>query len=102
MSPSLTQDAKPTTGVPLPLPSARKLLVVDDDPSVRHALWITFRDLYHVTLADCGDKALEAFKAEPTDVAVLDIRMPGKDGMEVMKLLKEMDPHIEVVLLTAY
>jgi len=85
-----------------PPSSLRKLLVVDDDPSVRHALWITFRDFYQVTLADCGEKAVEAFKADPVDVAVLDIRMPGKDGMEVLKELKELDPHVEVILLTAY
>jgi signal transduction histidine kinase len=81
---------------------ARKLLVVDDDPSVRHALWFTFRDIYQVTLADCGQKAIEAFREKPADAAVVDIRMPGMDGMELLKLLKELDPQVEVILLTAY
>jgi len=102
MSSVMTPDAKTTIGTPGSTASLRKLLVVDDDPSVRHALWITFRDFYNVTLADCGDKAIETFKADPVDVAVLDIRMPGKDGMEVLRLLKELDPNVEVVLLTAY
>ncbi len=98
----MTQDGKTMIAAPGATQSPRKLLVVDDDPSVRHALWITFRDFYHVTLADCGDRAIEAFKTDPVDVAVLDIRMPGKDGMEVLRVLKELDPNVEVVLLTAY
>ena len=81
---------------------ARQLLVVDDDPSVRHALWITFRDFYEVLLAEDGDKALRVFTASPVDVAILDVRMPGISGLDVLKRLKEIDPAVEVILLTAY
>lgn len=85
--------------------SARKsrcLMIVDDDPSVRHALWITFRDYYKVTVADSGSTAIDLFSEAPTDVAVLDIRMPGLTGLEVLARLKEIDPGVEVILLTAY
>ena len=80
----------------------RSLMIVDDDPSVRHALWITFRDYYHVTLAENGNGAIELFSESPADVAVLDIRMPGMSGLEVLKRLKEIEPGVEVVMLTAY
>jgi signal transduction histidine kinase len=82
--------------------SRRTLLVVDDDPSVRHALWITFRDHYEVVLADSGASAFESFRARRADVAVLDIRMPGISGIELLRLLKEVDPGVEVILLSAY
>lgn len=81
---------------------SRCLMIVDDDPSVRHALWITFRDYYKVTVADSGSAAIDLFSESPTDVAVLDIRMPGLTGLEVLKRLKEIDPGVEVILLTAY
>jgi len=80
----------------------RTLLVVDDDPSVRHALWITFRELYQVKLADSGRKALDLFTDRPADVVVLDIRMPEMDGLEVLKKIKLLDPAAEVILLSAY
>ena len=90
--------AQPTSGAR----PVRQLLVVDDDPSVRHALWITFRDFYDVILAEDGDKALQAFAKNPADVAIVDVRMPGISGLDVLKRLKELDPAVEVLLLTAY
>jgi signal transduction histidine kinase len=78
------------------------LLVVDDDPSVRHALWITFREIYHVQLAESGSRALEIFQERPADVALLDIRMPGLNGLEVLQKLKSLDADVEVILLSAY
>jgi signal transduction histidine kinase len=94
-----------TTAEPGTRPAAkadRTLLVVDDDPSVRHALWITFREMYSIQLAESGAKALEIFAAKPADVAILDIRMPGMTGLEVLGQLKELDPDVEVILLSAY
>jgi len=82
--------------------SLRPLLVVDDDPSVRHALWITFRDAYNVALADSGAAAIQSFEQHPADVAVLDVRMPGMNGLQALQRLKELDPDIQVILLTAY
>jgi signal transduction histidine kinase len=75
---------------------------VDDDPSVRHALWIIFRNLYKVSLAESGLAALESVAEERPDVAVLDIRMPGMSGIQLLKRLKEIDPAVEVILLSAY
>lgn len=102
MTPTLTSDAISGTGSSTTVRPERTLLVVDDDPSVRHALWITFREIYNVQLAESGAKAIESFKAKPADVALLDIRMPGMSGLEVLQQLKHLEPEVEVILLSAY
>src|SRR5687768_7547559 len=102
MTPNLTSDAVAGTGTTKIARPDRTLLIVDDDPSVRHALWITFREIYSVQLAESGPKALETFKGKGADVAVLDIRMPGMTGLEVLKEIKAIDPDVEVILLSAY
>ncbi|MGN6387701.1 MAG: sensor histidine kinase [Verrucomicrobiota bacterium] len=102
MNPRLTSEIFSDISSAPPPKSSRGLLVVDDDPSVRHALWFTFRDLYQVQLAESGSQAIDAFEKNRADVAIVDIRMPGMDGMEVLRRLKEIDPQVEVILLTAY
>ena len=102
MVPTLTSDALAGSGSTTAVQPKGTLLVVDDDPSVRHALWITFREIYKVQLADSGAKALDFFKETPTDVALLDIRMPGMSGLEVLRQLKHLQPEVEVILLSAY
>lgn len=102
MSQTLASDALSQSGSSSVAHPGRRLLIVDDDPSVRHALWVTFRDFYEVSLADSGQKAVAAFRDRPFDVAVLDIRMPGMSGLEVLSQIKQIDGDSEVILLTAY
>ena len=102
MTPVLTSDAVSGSGLEAIARPDRTLLVVDDDPSVRHALWITFREQYVVQLAESGAKALELFQSKKADVALLDIRMPGMTGLEVLRQLKGIEPEVEVILLSAY
>jgi two-component system, sensor histidine kinase and response regulator len=99
---TLTSDARAGTGNAVGADSHRTLLVVDDDPSVRHALWITFKHLYSVQVAESGRKALNIFQQVPCDVVLLDIRMPEMNGLEVLRELKKLDPQVEVILLSAY
>jgi two-component system, sensor histidine kinase and response regulator len=102
MTPTLTSDAVAGSGSTTAVRPGHSLLIVDDDPSVRHALWITFRETYNVQLADSGPKAIDSFKQSPADVVLLDIRMPGMSGLEVLRQLKEIQPEVEVILLSAY
>ncbi|NBU07547.1 MAG: response regulator [Proteobacteria bacterium] len=77
------------------------LLVVDDEEGPRQSLRVVFRELYDVVLADSGPRALEIIKSRRVDAAVLDIRMTGMSGTELLGHLKQLDPRIEVVMLTA-
>ena len=78
------------------------LLIVDDEEGPRQSLKIVFKHDYQVRIACNGNEALEIARAEPIDVAVLDIMMFGMSGVELLKELKDIDPSIEIVMLTAY
>ena len=80
----------------------RNLLVCDDEEGPRQSLRIVFKETYNVLLADTGQRAIELAEAHPIDAAVLDIRMGGMSGIDVLNRLKQIDPAIEVIMLTAF
>ena len=83
-------------------PRKRTLLIVDDEEGPRQSLRIVFKDDYNILLADTGGKAVDLVRQHSVDAAVLDIRMSGMSGVELLGKLKEIDPSIEVIMLTAY
>lgn len=83
-------------------PRKRTLLIVDDEEGPRQSLRIVFKDDYNILLADNGAKALEVIRQHPVDAAVLDIRMSGMSGVELLGKIKEVNPTVEVIMLTAY
>src|SRR2546423_15503283 len=87
-------------------PAPRKgkgiLLIVDDEESPRLSLKMVFQDEYQILLAEDGRTAIELAQKNKIDVAILDIRMTGMSGIEVLERLKYVDPAIEVVMLTAF
>src|SRR6266513_1266429 len=78
------------------------LLIVDDEEGPRQSLRIVFKDDYNILLADNGNKAIELMKQHSVDAAVLDIRMSGMSGVELLGKLKEINPAVEIIMLTAY
>lgn len=78
-----------------------KLLLVDDEVDFVDALAerLEIRGV-SVTRAYDGDKALEKVMGEPFDVVVLDVEMPGKSGNDVLAVIKEKQPLVEVIMLT--
>jgi two-component system sensor histidine kinase/response regulator len=93
--------SKPTASRP-DAPRKRTLLIVDDEEGPRQSLRIVFKDEYNILLADNGSKALELVRQQPIDAAVLDIRMSGMSGVELLGKIKEISPAIEIIMLTAY
>jgi DNA-binding NtrC family response regulator len=57
---------------------------------------------FHVIAVDRGEKALEAARNNPVDIALLDLRMPGMQGEETLKALKQTHPWMEIVILTGH
>ncbi|MFZ5995062.1 MAG: sigma-54-dependent transcriptional regulator [Thermodesulfobacteriota bacterium] len=81
----------------------RKLLLIDDEEGVRNILGLSLRnDGYNVLLAGDGRKGLELLKGEQPDIVLTDIRMPGMDGIEVLKKIKEIRPETEVIVITGH
>jgi CheY-like chemotaxis protein len=77
------------------------VLVVDDEPGMRETLVeILTASGYRVSAASDGESALEAMRDGDFDVVLMDIRMPGRDGVSVLQELGEPPPR--VILMTAY
>jgi DNA-binding NtrC family response regulator len=80
-----------------------RILMVDDETVVRESLGSWFRDEgYEVEVAESGKAALEKLVHGAWDVFLLDIRMPGIDGLELQRKLKEAHPDATVIIMTAY
>lgn len=79
------------------------VLVVDDQPGVRRLLYeVFFDDGFDVELASGGAEALRKIKAVLPQVMLLDVRMPGISGLDVLKELGETNQDVKVVVMTAY
>ncbi|MFZ2448565.1 MAG: response regulator [Syntrophobacteraceae bacterium] len=80
-----------------------KVLLIDDDPGILKVMTITLEDEgYTVITAPNGERGIEVCVAESPDLVITDIRMPGIDGIEVLRRIKEMDPDKEVIVATAF
>jgi len=81
----------------------RRILIVDDELSVRSSLEEWFReDGFVVETAEDGQAALRAMDRGPFDIVLLDLKMPGMDGIAVQKRIREIDPQTAIIILTAY
>jgi DNA-binding NtrC family response regulator len=80
-----------------------RILLVDDEDRFRTNLakMLTAQGL-EVSAAASGREALELVQHQPYDVAVVDIRMPGMDGLETLAQLKKLAPGLEVIMLTGH
>lgn len=78
-------------------------LIVDDEFSVRDSLFKWFKsDGFAVAVADSAETALEEFDTKMWDIVLLDIKMPGMDGIELNRRIQNMQPDCIVIIMTAY
>jgi two-component system response regulator (stage 0 sporulation protein F) len=81
----------------------KKILLVDDEESIQIVYREEFEDDgYEVISALDGLVGLEKFKEEQPDLVILDIQMPGMNGVEVLRQMKMVNPRIPVILSSAY
>ena len=80
-----------------------KVLLVDDEPVIRRGLskWLTNHG-YEVDVAEDGEKAVSKLKEKRYDTAVVDLKLPGMDGLEVLKQAKQECPEVDVIMITGY
>jgi DNA-binding NtrC family response regulator len=81
--------------------SQPSLLVVDDEAGVRESLRLIFGKDFQIREAKSSEEAVRAVKEEQPDIILLDILMPGSDGLEILKRIKAIDPEGQVIMLTA-
>ena len=79
------------------------ILIVDDEASVRDSLYQWFKaDGYRVDTAEEATGALKKIQDSPWDIILLDVRMPGMDGIELQRRIKKIDPSIVTIIITAH
>ena len=80
-----------------------RILVVDDDETVRRSYLRSLQSVScEVESASNGEEALQTMEQNPFDVVLLDMRMPGLDGLTVLRTIKQKWPDSEVVIITGY
>ena len=85
------------------VPAARpRILVVDDDLGPRESLRMLLKSLYEIRAVASGVEALSELSVYRPDLVILDIRMAGMNGLDVLRRVKGIDSSIEVVMITAY
>ena len=82
--------------------SVRVLLVDDEESYVETLRKRLMRRGLVVSMANSGEQALESLAENPVDVVLLDVKMPGMDGMETLTRIKAAHPRVEVIMLTGH
>jgi two-component system response regulator PilR (NtrC family) len=85
------------------VPHSGSILVVDDEDIMREILdALLTREGYHVCLASSGTEGIELAKAVPFDAAIVDVMMPGIDGIGTLEEIKKIDDDLPVLMITAF
>ena len=80
-----------------------RLLLVDDEEDFRTTLSSRLKKReFEVTQVESGYQALEVIKEQAIDVAIVDVKMPRMDGLETLRQMKQLNPLIEVIMLTGH
>ena len=82
----------------------KAILVVDDEAIVRDSIRDWLHDIggYEVHTADSGERALEMIRERDFGVMILDVRLPGKNGLAVLREAKAIKPDMKSIMITAY
>jgi DNA-binding NtrC family response regulator len=83
--------------------ATKPILIVDDEPIVRESIRDWLKDAgYKVATAETGEEALALVEKQDFSVIIMDVRLPGKTGVTVLKEVKALKPGIKSIIITAY
>ena len=83
--------------------SKGSILVVDDESEIREGLELLLKtEGYQVAMAESGQSGLSRLEERPYDLLLLDVSLPDRNGIEMLKDIRTHDPHLPIVLITAY
>ena len=80
----------------------RCVLIVEDEPALRQSYQRAFEPKYDLLFASTGAEAMELLVERAPDVAVLDMRLPDTDGIELLRRIRQSKPTLPVIITTAY
>lgn len=78
------------------------VLIIDDETIIRESLRDWLKDAYQVATAETSEEALALIGKQDFDILIVDVRLPGKSGIQVLREVKEVKPHIKSIVITAY
>src|SRR3984893_10626486 len=79
-----------------------QVLVIDDEMGPRESLRMLLKPNYQVYTADCVDAGIKLLKEKQPDAVITDIRMPGASGIDGLRRIREIDPHVAVIMLPGF
>src|SRR5918912_3061933 len=77
------------------------ILIIDDDQSLLESYTVLLEDEFQVHTAETGEAGLDLLRHQDIHIVLLDIRLPGIDGIEVLRRIKAMDENVDVIMITA-
>lgn len=81
----------------------KNILVIDDDEAIRKSFILALEDMpHHVDTAESGEKGIEKVKTTTYDLVFLDLKMPGLNGVQTLRQLRQMDALLPVYIVTAF
>ncbi|MFH1623685.1 MAG: sigma-54 dependent transcriptional regulator [Pseudomonadota bacterium] len=80
----------------------KKILIVDDEPNVHYSFKKVFSGGYTILSASSGEEAVDLISRDTPDLVIMDIRMPGMDGLTTLTKIKKIDPKLHVIVMTGY
>src|SRR6185437_6071592 len=102
------QAREPPSGSNSPRPGKQcmpkgSILVVDDEAEIREGLEaLLTSESFEVTLAETGEAGLKKLESRPFDLMLLDVSLPDRNGIEMLREIRSRDPHLSIILITAY
>jgi DNA-binding NtrC family response regulator len=76
--------------------------IVDDEKTIREGVTMALEDIYRIKSFANAESALTAMEKEPPDLVLLDVGLPGMDGIEALSRIKELQPDVVIIMITAY